>query len=241
MKPRLLRALLLLLHAGPALASDPGGLFSAVTATSDYQGVSSTQGQPALQGHVHWWRPDGWYAGAFGSQVDYKGATGASYEVDGYAGRNVDLDQGRTRLTGELMYSAFPDNRTPGPTFDFLQLKAKAQRSDGPWTAKATAAFSPQASYGAGQAWLAEIEAERKLRAGVTAKARVGRRWVGRGVDRSFWSLGAAWTRAPLTVELRYEDTDLSRHECGFDPDICGAAVVAAVTAALPPLMLGKR
>jgi len=32
-------------------------------------------------------------------------------------------------------------------------------------------------------------------------------------------------------------DTDLSRRECGFNPDICGPTLVGQVTAALPPIL----
>lgn len=221
-----------------AEAQDNGALFSAVTLTSDYrfQGVSSSGGEPAIQGYVHWWRPDGWYLGAFASSTHFRGAVGANYEVDVYAGRNIDLDGGDTRLTAEVMYSAFPDNRTPGPTFDFVQIKGAVQQTLGPTRLKAAAAFTPEASYGGGPAWLAEVEVERKVGSAWALKGRFGHRWSDRAADRTFWSLGAAWTWRNLTFEGRYEDTDLSARECGFDPRICRPALVGALTLASPPV-----
>ena len=235
-----------LLAASPVVAAEPqGGLFSALTVTSDsrFQGVSRSDNGPAMQGYVHWWRPDGWYTGAFASTVRFKGAVGASFETDTYAGRNLDLQGGKTRLTGELMYSAFPDNRTPGPIFDFLQLKLAAQRKAGPFTFKTAVSYTPQASYGTGPTWVVDTEATRAISSNFALEARVGHRWVPQGADRTFWSLGGAWTRKNLTFELRYEGTDLTRRECGYNPDVCGGAVVAAQTAALPPLMFsaGRR
>ncbi len=50
-----------------------GGLFPGITLTSDYryEGVSESSGHPAVQGYVHWYRPDGFYAGVFATQVDF--------------------------------------------------------------------------------------------------------------------------------------------------------------------------
>jgi uncharacterized protein (TIGR02001 family) len=230
-------AALLISSPLPVIAQENGALFSAVTLTTDhrFQGVSNSGGRPAVQGYVHWWRPDGWYLGAFASTTRFKGATGATHEIDAYAGRNFDVHGGKTRLTAEIMYSTFPDDRTPGPTLDFLQVKGSVQRT-GPTRLKAAAAYTPEASYGAGPAWLAELEAERKLAGGLALKGKLGRRWSDRAPDRSFWSLGAAWTWRSLTFEGRYEDTDLSRAECGFASRICSPTVVGAVTVALPPV-----
>src|SRR4051812_38544706 len=84
----------------PARAGDWGGLFSAVTLASDYryQGVSESLGRPVVQGYVHWWRPDGFYAGVFAAQADFGYVGAPSYEIDAYAGKNVRLQGGRTEL-----------------------------------------------------------------------------------------------------------------------------------------------
>lgn len=177
----------------------------------------------------------------FASTDRFKGAVGATFEADAYAGRNLELKDGKTRLTGEAMYSSFPDNRTPGPTLDFLQLKLAAQRQEGPLTAKTTVSFTPEGSYGSGRIWLIDNEASWAIRSAYTLKARVGHRWSEVGADRTFWSLGGAWKHKNLTVELRYEDTDLFKRECGLNPDICGAAFVIALTAALPPVIFSPR
>jgi uncharacterized protein (TIGR02001 family) len=234
----------LLLAPSAACAGDWGGVFSAVTYTSDYryQGVSSSDLRPALQGYVHWQRADGVFAGVFASQVHYYDG-GPRLEVDTYAGRHFELDGGRTEVTPEILYSAFPDNPTPGPTFDFLELKLEAKRRRGPLTFTTDAAFMPRASYGAGEAWLLEGEADYAVTPRFSLKALAGRRWVHRGVDRNYWSLGAAYgfggTRAGprYIVELKYQGTNLSREQCGFNPRICGPEVAGSLTVNLPPIL----
>ncbi|MBA4013644.1 MAG: hypothetical protein C0481_17425 [Phenylobacterium sp.] len=226
-----------LLPTGALAQSDWGGIFSALTLTSDYryQGVSNSDG-PALQGYVHWQRRDGLYAGLFATQVDFDdGSGGPTYELDLYGGKHLDLKDGKTRLTVEAMFTAFPDEHVWGPTYNFVQLKAAARRTDGPWTLAATTSFVPEASYGAGQAWRLEGEAAYAVRPGLTLNAGLGRRWVERGQDRTYWTLGGAATWKQVTFELRYEDTDLGRAKCGFS-DRCDAALIGALRLPLPPI-----
>jgi len=244
MRTPALALLALLLAPAAARAADWGGIFSAVTYTSDYryQGVSSTDLRPALQGYVHWQRPDGVFAGVFASQVHYYDG-GPRLEFDGYAGRRFELDGGETELTPEVLYSSFPNNPTPGPTFDFVELELIARRKAGPLTLTATTAFTPQGSYGAGEVWLAEGEADYALTPRLTLKALAGRRWVHRGVDRDDFSLGAALGLGQgrfgprYVVELKYQGTDLDRIQCGFNPRICAPALVGSVTLNLPPIL----
>jgi uncharacterized protein (TIGR02001 family) len=231
----------------PAHPRDWGQL-TAVTYTTDYryQGVSNTDLGPALQGYLHWQRADGVFAGVFASQVHYYDG-GPKLEVDTYAGKHFEFDGGGVEITPEILYSTFPDTPTPGPTFDFLELKLEAKRRAGPLTVTADSAFMPQASYGAGEAWLVEGEADYALTPRLSLKALAGRRWVHRGVDRNYWSLGAAYgfggSRAGprYVVELKSQGTNLSRGQCGFNPRICGPEVVGSLTVNLPPLMSAAR
>lgn len=220
-----------------ALAQPDWGVFSGLVLTSDYrfQGVSSSDNHPALQGYVHWQNKAGLFVGAFASQVDYNDY-GTSYEVDVYAGRHFTLADGRTQITPQLMYSSFPDNETPGPTYDFLQAKLSVERTEGKLNLKATTAFTPQASYGAGQAGLLEGRASYALTDRLKIDAGLGRYWVDKRPDRTFWSLGGSYQWKTVTFDLRYEATDLSRQECGYNPGICGPAVIGKLTVALPPI-----
>lgn len=241
---RALTAAFLLALAPPAAAHAAdapgpwGGLFSAITLASDYryQGVSESRGRPVVQGYVHWYRPDGFYAGVFATQVDY-GYTGApSYEIDSYAGKNFSLRDGRTELKLEGMYSSFPDNRTPGPTFDFVQAKVQAKHLSGPWTTIALVSYVPQGSYRSGEVLRVEGQADFAVSPRLTLKALAGSQGGGRGHDRTYWSLGAAATWKTLGFELRYVGTDRTRANCGFQPTACDPAIVGTLTVNLPPI-----
>ena len=241
---RALTAAFLLALAPPAAAraADPpgpwGGLFSAITLASDYryQGVSESRSRPVVQGYVHWYRPDGFYAGVFATQVDYGYSGAPSYEIDSYAGKNFSLRGGRTELKLEGMYTSFPDNRTPGPTFDFIQAKVQAKHVSGPWTTIALVSYVPQGSYRSGEVLRVEGEADFALSPRLTLKAQAGSQSGGRGHDRTYWSLGAATTWKTLGFELRYVGTDRTRANCGFQPTACDPAIVGTLTVNLPPI-----
>ncbi|MFT5722793.1 MAG: hypothetical protein ACI9W6_003129, partial [Motiliproteus sp.] len=66
-----------------------------VTLVSDYvyNGVSSTDGKPALQGSADWWNDAGFYAGIWGSKIDFKTGTNEQVELDYYAGYAGSLDE----------------------------------------------------------------------------------------------------------------------------------------------------
>jgi uncharacterized protein (TIGR02001 family) len=222
-----------------AQAGDWGGLYSAVTLASDYryQGVSESRGRPVIQGYVHWWRPDGFYAGVFATQVDFGYHGAPTYEIDAYAGKNFSLDAGKTELKLQAMCTTFPDNRTPGPTFDFIQGSVQLQHTAGPWTTRGLVSYVAESSYGSGPVSRAEGEADYAVSKSLTLKALAGTQGGGRGHDRTYWNLGGAWTWKTLTFALTYQDTDRTRANCGFQPKACDPAVVGTLTVNLPPIL----
>ena len=225
--------------AMPARAGDWGGLFSSVTLASQYryQGASNSDGNAVVQGNVHYWRPDGWYAGLFASQVDLKDPGHTSDELDWYAGKNLEFDQGRTELKLQALYTAFPDNRTWGPTYDFLTAQVGVRHLAGKLTTNVLAAFVPEGSYRSGKVWRSEAEADYAVAPRLTLTALAGTQWGGRGHERTYWSLGAATTWKNLGFELRYVDTDRTRANCGFVAKSCDPAIVGALTIKLPPIL----
>ena len=58
----------------PAARADAsmGVLATEITYASDYRfdGLSSSDNEPVLQGYAYWWRPDNWFAGVFASEID---------------------------------------------------------------------------------------------------------------------------------------------------------------------------
>jgi uncharacterized protein (TIGR02001 family) len=207
----------------------PGKFYPSVSITSDYRynGVSYSGREPTPQASLHWLGPQGWYAGVWTSGVDFDDPGNTSIEGDVYAGRNFDF--GRTRLGAEILYTFFPDKTFRGPTYDFLQLKVRASRSFDAFAFGALAAWTPEASYRSGTAWRVATDASVSLHAALKASATVGRRWVERGVDRTFWDAGVTATWKKFALDVRYVDTNLDQRECGFTQN-CDATVVATLT-----------
>lgn len=230
-------ALLATALLAPAVRAQ-SGLYSHVTLTSDYryQGVSSSNGKAALQGVVHHFRPDGWYAGLFVSEVDYGYEQSPDYELDFYGGRTLRLDR-KTELKLQGLATIFPDDRTPGPTLGFVQGGVSLIRKEGPLTLTGLTTYVPRGSYGAGQIWRVEGEAAYALDKSVTLRVLAGHQATERRPDRTYWSLGGEVRWRHLILEVRYQDTDLSQARCGFVADICRPAVTGAVTAVLPLIL----
>ncbi len=228
-----------LIGSPAAAANENGGLFSFIDLTSDYryQGASNSDGNAAVQGNVHYWRPDGWYAGLFASQVDFKDPGHTSYELDWYGGKNLEFQGGKTELKLQLMYTAYPDNKTFGPTYDFITYELAGKHVWGKLTTSALTAFVPEGSYRSGKVWRVETDADYALTPDLTLKAVVGDQWGGRNHTRAYWSLGAATHWKTLGFDLRYVDTDRTRANCPFLPKTCGAEVVGTLTVNLPPLI----
>ena len=195
-----------------------GGLYPSIFLTSDYRydGASFTGHEPAVQGSLYWARPDNFYAGVWISAVDFSdlGDTTTSYEVDFYGGRNFDF--GQTRLTLEGMYSFFPDNQIPGPTYDFFTAKARVRHTIDAFIIGGDLSYVPEASYGAGPAWRVSGETAYKWTDWLTSSANIGRRWSDSGPDRSFWDLGTTAKWNDISFDLRYSDTDHDFVQCGF-------------------------
>jgi uncharacterized protein (TIGR02001 family) len=215
-----------------------GLLSTNVAATTDYryQGVSNSHRQPSGQLNLYLWRPDQWYAGVTINTVNLHAPGGATYEVDAYAGRNV--VRGPSKATLEVMYTSFPNRDWDAPTFDFWQAKARLQHQRGPLTLTATTSYVPQASYHSGIAWRAEAQADYQIRPWLSGHAQLGRRWIQRGVDRTYWSVGATAAWRQLTFDVSYSDTDIDFQQCFFSHN-CDPAVTATLSYSLPLVAIG--
>lgn len=58
-----------------------------------FRGIDQTWGRPALQGGVDWNHPDGWYAGAWASNVSRRSYPGGGAELDLYGGYNGKINE----------------------------------------------------------------------------------------------------------------------------------------------------
>ncbi len=207
-----------------------GVLLPAISLASDYRfnGMSLSNREPVIQGSLHLWRPDGYYAGIWVSEVDFlDGET--SIELDSYVGRNFSHGKYETKV--ELMYSAFDDHGIPGPTYDFFQLKTGVKRKFGDFSLGLAALWSPAGAAGAGTVSHLRSESEYRLNQYVKAIATFGRRWAEKGFDRTYWDVGLTFEWRKVDFDIRYSGTNLSKPEC-FYTDWCEGGFYTKITLA---------
>lgn len=119
------------LTGGAALADEPRSLGYSVTlgGTSDYifRGISQTSENPAAQGSVDFTYGI-FYAGVWGSNVDFDDAPPATAEVDFYAGIKPTLGPGPlwgpVTFDFGVIYYAYPGADDDGAELDYVELKA---------------------------------------------------------------------------------------------------------------------
>lgn len=207
-----------------------GVLLPAISFSTDYRfnGMSLNNREPVIQGSLHLWRPDGYYAGIWVSEVDFlDGET--TLELDSYIGRNFFHGNYETKI--ELMYSAFNDDDVSGPTYDFFQLKTGVKRKFEDHTLGLAVLWSPSGSAGAGNVSHLRAEGEYKLNKFVKAVATIGHRWTEIGFDRAYWDVGLTFEWRKVDLDVRYSGTDLSKQECFFT-DWCEPGFYSKITLA---------
>jgi uncharacterized protein (TIGR02001 family) len=220
-----------------AVAQEPKPqVFSQLQLSSEYRydGVNNSSGNPSAQVSVYLWRPDHFYAGLWVASVDYSGYRDpdTKQEVVVYAGRKFEfgapyfeMPGDNTRIQIEGMYTFYPDQGPPGPTYDFFQGRVSVAHRVGKLTLRAETAYVPQASYGAGFAWKVEGGAAYKFNDWLEVSGEYGYRESQKRADRSWWDIGATAKWGKFDFDLRWYDTDLDFRECNFSPNCDGGLV----------------
>ncbi len=108
-----------LLLLSPASYAD---VSATVTTVSDYlfNGVSQTQEDPAIQGSLDWAGDSGWYAGSWGSTVDF---SEVDIEWDFYVGRFMQLTDNLSVDLGIAQYTYHGDGGSSD--FNYPEVYAK--------------------------------------------------------------------------------------------------------------------
>lgn len=191
--------------AAPASAADPE--FSAnVGVVTDYvfRGFSQTNENPALQGGVDM-TYGSFYAGVWGSNVDFGDDTGA--EVDVYGGYRTEaagyaLDLG---VIGYL-YPKEPD----GADYNYVEFKAAASRAVGPATLGAAVYYSPDFFGIDDAATYVELNGAFSPIEKVTISGAVGQQFLDVSDDYATWNLGVTYAfDDSVGLDVRYYDTDV--------------------------------
>ncbi|PZN27208.1 MAG: hypothetical protein DIU71_17650 [Proteobacteria bacterium] len=201
-------AAVLMLAAGGAQAA---GLSSTVAVTSDYdfRGFSRTDEDPALQASLDFSAANGWYVGAWASNVDFPGYDG-SVEVDLYTGfsgtaNGLGWDAG-------LVWYTFPSSdgtATEAKLESYPEVYARLTRgvlSGALWYTNDYFGTDESAIY-------LESNVDVPLRANFSLHMHLGYSfgdyWKDVAGDRYFdYSVGLGYAYQGFTFTLKYVDTD---------------------------------
>ena len=181
--------------------------------TSDYivRGISRSNDRAALQLDVHYLNDHGFVAGLFASNTQIDPGEPRNVELDGFVGFAWTASS-NWRGRALLSHYAYPWNRHgSGYDYDELDLDATYQE----WL-NVGLVFSPNAprySFYRGligvMSEAAEISVQRPLWRKLSATLGVGYSRLGAPdpAGYTYWSAGAAWDLAPVSLALSYVDT----------------------------------
>lgn len=198
---------------------------------SDYnfRGISQTRKKAALQGGVDYTHPDGFYAGVWGSSIDFNDTDRASLEIDGYGGYAYSIDA--LTLDGRFTYYGYPGAKVRY-NYDYYELGLSATYDFGIPKVTGSINYSPDYFGESGTGIYYSLSGKYPLVAGFGLNAKIGHQSID---DRSRfgypsytdWSAGATYDWRGFTVGLSYVDTSLSKNKCSTG---CEPRGIASVT-----------
>jgi len=226
--------------SGPALAEDKLSWSASLTGTSDYvfRGISQTDNDPTIQGSLGV-TYGMFYAGAWGSGLDWGAGSDAELEIDWYGGITPTWKSsplGPVTFDFGVIYYTYPGLADPGAEIDYVELKAGYSISSvfiKNLTTGTTFFWSPDYSGEVGDVWTSESTASYALPkiwvfdptiSGLLGyqKGDMSQGFNAGGTDDNYyyWNAGLALAVENITFDFRYWDTDL-------DPGgLCGTAIL---------------
>jgi uncharacterized protein (TIGR02001 family) len=230
--------------AAPAFAQDapPWAVTGAVTVTSDYRfrGISQNDRNFAPQGTINVTGPEGFYVGAWASQVDFDPASSNNPEVelDIYGGKHTDL--WGVDWNFEPYYYSYPSaSYGGGPKPDYFELINQFTKAFGPASFTATWAWSDNLAFDGGTGNYLEGLASYTILDWLSVSGHLGHQWAQNAKyvgsrDYTWGDFGATASYQGFALDIRYVGTDLSSAQCGAfymaTNHACGGGVVASLT-----------
>lgn len=196
--------------------------------TTDYvfRGVSQNAQEPAMQGGADFGYGM-FYAGAWGSMVDFGPAADATAELDLYAGikksySGFDFDVG-------AIYYLYPGASDAGAELDFVEIKFGVATTVQKLGLGATVFYSPEYTGKTGETVTLEGKASYELTSfqgitpsisglvGTTISTETNgnfRTAFDNKDEYVYWNAGMSFAIDKLTLDFRYWDTNLSKSFC---------------------------
>lgn len=240
MKKLLLLGVATLCISAPAIAAEdsiPGDFSTTIGFVSEYsfRGISQSNEGPAVQGSIDWSHDSGFYAGVWGSNVEF---TDASIETDIYAGYSGEIS-GLTYDIGAIYY-LYPGSDEGDNEYNYYEFAFALGYDFDIFALSSSINYSPDNFADSGDATYvaANIDVPLPFLPLDTAlNASVGHQWIDNeaafGVDDYMdWGIGLTSNIEGFDVGIRYIDTDLD--ETSDCADGCGERVIVSVSKTLP-------
>jgi len=236
------------LSVAPAFAEDapPAPTWTVtgyVTATSDYRfrGISQNDRNFAPQGSLNLNGPDGFYVGAWASQVDFDPTS----SNNPYLGLNI-YGSKHTALCDidwNFMpyYYAYPSANVPAgtPRPDYFELINQLTKAFGPVSLQASYAWSNNLAFDGGEGNALYGNVTYTILDWLSVSGNLGHQWAEKARlagsrDYTYGDFGATATWKGLALDVRYSGTDLGTAQCGAfymaTRHACSGGVVASLT-----------
>lgn len=190
-----------------------------------YRGVSQTDEGPAIQGGFDVSHISGFYAGIWGSNVDFNDGDEATVEVDYFAGYSGELS-GVNYDLGALYYT-YP-GADDDLDYDYWEFAAAVGYDFDVFALSGTINYSPEFFGDTGDAFYYSAAVDVPLPYDLSLSSHIGHQTVDEGEDYTDWAVGLGYSLAGFDLALTYTDTDLDEpDECA---DGCSARIVASVS-----------
>ncbi len=197
------------LGAGVAAAQEsPWSISGSLGIVSDYmfRGLSQTGGDAALQGGATVSHDSGFYAGLWGSNVDFGDDT--DFELDVFVGYTGALDE-KTSYDVNVTYFSYP-NAPSGSDYDYFELGAGITHDFDVASIGVKAAYSPEFFGKSGDAFWLGGNLTVPVNDWISASGNIGYQWLEPADSDYFhYDLGVTASFDIVSLDVRYVGTDI--------------------------------
>jgi uncharacterized protein (TIGR02001 family) len=200
-------AALMFAGASAAQAESPFSFSGTAAITSDYmfRGYSQTGEDPAFQAGLTASHESGFFAGVWGSNVDF--GTDADVELDLFAGYTNTVDN--LTYTVTALYYTYP-GADSDLEYDYFEAGLDLAYAIDKLTLTGKIYYSPEFFGSAGgHAWYLSPGFSFAVNDMISVNSAIGFNELENGSDYKDWSAGIALKFEPFTVDLKYIDTDV--------------------------------
>jgi len=216
----------------PELINLPGNFSGSFGFFTDYRfrGISQTANEAAVQGNLDWGHEMGFYAGVWGSNVEFGAAGAGNTEFDIYAG----VARKYWGITFDIggVYYTYP-GATDALALDFFEYKFGMSYDFSLIEMGATVYYTPENTASSGNGTYLSYDATIPLVSRLAMTGHVGRQWITDETsftrpDYTDWSIGATYATHGFDLSVTYLDTNLSTTECGGN--VCDSEVIFGIS-----------